>query len=96
MTIDKKKIKINKKKIKSWSNVSVEDLGKIGFFGHSIEQLEQAIDRGWFDKVEKVQLEKSTQTNSVFFAEITHQYYGLFLPVTALTQKQCDKLESKG
>lgn len=86
---------INRKKIKSWSNVSVDDLGKVGFFGHSIEQLEQAIDRGWVDKVEKLQLGKSTQTNSVFFAEITHQYYGLFLPLSVLTQKQRDEVESK-
>ena len=88
-------MKISKRHIKSWSNVSLKDIGKIGFFGHSVEQIEQAINRGWFDQVEKVQLSKDTQTNSVFFAKETHQYYGLFLPVSALTQKQIIEIKQK-
>jgi hypothetical protein len=71
---------IDRKRVYSWANAGDELVGVKGYFGHSIEQLELAIEQGWLFKVLRVDVGYSDQPNNTFRSSNGHAY-PLFLPV---------------
>lgn len=71
---------IDRNRVYSWANASDDLVGLKGYFGHSIEQLELAIEQGWLKTVRSVDVGYSDQPNNTF-RDNYGSAYPLFLPV---------------